>query len=273
MKQTLKAWACDWLPPILVRALKSSIRSVIGFHGDYATWEEAVAASTGYDQASILEKVKNATLAVKRGEATYERDSVLFEKVEYSWPVLAGLMWAAAQGGGRLAVLDFGGSLGSGYFQNLKFLHELADVRWGVVDQPHYVACGRDHIQDERLRFYETIEECVGEMRPNVVLLGSVLQYLRAPYQILHQMSQIGRTLLIIDRTPFSNLDEDRISVQHVPPSIYAASYPSYIFSRRTFDKKIREHWTLIEKFECAEGVLETDKGITFSFNGMLLTR
>ena len=91
---------------------------------------------------------------VKRGEAVFERDSVIFDKVQYAWPVTAGLMWVAARNGGRLSVLDFGGSLGSSYFQNREFLAYLPNVRWSVIEQAHFVKAGRKHIQDERLVFY-----------------------------------------------------------------------------------------------------------------------
>jgi len=65
--------------------------------GNYSTWEEAVAASTGYDAKQILEKTKNALLKVKKGEAVYERDSILFNCIHYAYPLLAGLMWGAAR--------------------------------------------------------------------------------------------------------------------------------------------------------------------------------
>ena len=45
-------------------------------------------------------------MKVKKGEAVYERDSMIFDQIEYSWPVLFGLMWAAAQNSGYLKVLD-----------------------------------------------------------------------------------------------------------------------------------------------------------------------
>jgi len=48
--------------------------------------EEAMELSTGYDSERILGKVRDSLLKVKRGEAVYERDSVLFDKVQYSWP-------------------------------------------------------------------------------------------------------------------------------------------------------------------------------------------
>jgi len=55
-----------------------------------------VSASTGYDNDMILEKTRLALLKVKNGEAAYERDSVVFEDIQYAWPLLAGLLWVAA---------------------------------------------------------------------------------------------------------------------------------------------------------------------------------
>jgi putative methyltransferase (TIGR04325 family) len=74
-----------------------------------------VEASTGYDSEIILEKTRDALLKVKNGEAAYERDSVLFDEIQYAWPLLTSLMWVAAQAKGILNVLDFGGSLGTTY--------------------------------------------------------------------------------------------------------------------------------------------------------------
>src|ERR1700686_2222088 len=105
------------LPPIIVDAG----RYLLGkkeFVGNYAAWADAKAASSGYVSDIILEKVKISLQKVKNGEAQFERDSVLFDKIEYSWPLLAGLLWVASREGNRLNLVDFGGSLGSSYYQN-----------------------------------------------------------------------------------------------------------------------------------------------------------
>jgi putative methyltransferase (TIGR04325 family) len=93
-----------------------------GWYGNFKSWQEAKEASTGYDAENILHQVKTSLLKVKNGDAVYERDSVLFDKIEYSWELLAALMWIAAQNKGELHLIDFGGSLGSSYYQNKSFL-------------------------------------------------------------------------------------------------------------------------------------------------------
>lgn len=246
MMSTLKALAREWLPPVIVRLIRQKQdRKQDGglrFEGDFATWEEATAQSTGYDAEDILANVLAATLKVKHGEAAFERDSVLFDEIEYAWPVLSGLMWTAARNAGKLNVLDFGGALGSSYFQNKKFLQSLPEVRWNVVEQPHYVAAGQKYIQDDQLRFYKSIEECIAENQPNVILLSSVLQYLPNPFGMLNELAAIKADTLIFDRTSFSSSGhKDLIRLQYVPDNIYMASYPCHAFSEDKLSRFISD--------------------------------
>ncbi len=222
----IKCLVKDLLPPIITRLIMQFRRSAIKFEGHFSTWEEATAHSSGYESDYILSKVLDATLKVKRGEFAFERDSVLFDEVEYDWPVLSGILWAAAQNGGQLSVVDFGGALGSSYFQNRSFLGKLVDLKWNVIEQPHFVQAGRSHIQDDRLRFYLTIEECITENRPNAVLLSGVLQYLENPVAIINELKTLNPSVVILDRTIVNNTTEHKNYVQIVPPSIYSASYP-----------------------------------------------
>src|ERR1700750_1379436 len=83
------------IPPIFLTWLKKAGK--YGWSGDYKNWQEAKGLTQTYDDSLILEKVKLALLKVKNGEAVYERDSVLFNKVQYSWPLLSALMWIYAQ--------------------------------------------------------------------------------------------------------------------------------------------------------------------------------
>jgi putative methyltransferase (TIGR04325 family) len=217
--------------------------------GDYLSWDEAMAVSTGYSNDIILEKTKTALLKVKNGEVAYERDSVLFDKIQYSWPVLAGLMWVAARSGGRLNVLDFGGSLGTTYFQNRVFLSRLPEVRWNIVEQAHYVETGKRWLEDVRLHFYKSNIDCLADTQPNVVLLGSVLQYLSNPYELLSDLQKLKSDHIIIDRTPFWDGPADKLCVQTVPPRIYPASFPSWIFSTTQFHTHLYNEWEVMEEF------------------------
>lgn len=238
----------DLVPPIIPKVLSSVRGRKFGWFGNYKSWEEALKSSGGYDSAYIAEKVKDALLKVKRGEAVCERDSVLFDKIEYSWPLLGGLMWVAAQDGGKLSVLDFGGSLGSTYFQNLRFLSSLRDLEWNVVEQDVFVRTGEASFQDNTLRFYRSFNNCYEQAKPNVVLFSCVLQYLERPFEILQQAFDYSPRFIIIDNMPFTS-QADRITVQKVPPEIYTASYPCWLLNKEKFLAFFEPHYEMVADF------------------------
>src|SRR5690242_13566950 len=236
------------MPPTLARSVYALRSSSIHFEGPFESWEAAVAESSGYDADDILVRVLEATLKVKRGEAAFERDSMLFDEIEYRWEVTAGLMWAAARSNGRLDVLDFGGSLGTVYFQHARLLSALADVRWNIVEQPHFVRAGRAELQDERLRFYDSIGECLKEASPNVVLISGVLQSLADPEPVIAELRAAGAPVVIVDKTFVNTSRHHHIYVQHVPARIYHASYPC----RSMSESALIEYFAPTYRLECA---------------------
>lgn len=256
----------------MIERLRPLLRYGVYYSGRYEDWDSASKSSTGYDADLILEKVKNAILEVSAGRAAFERDSVLFDEVQHSFPLLAGLMRASVENNGNLSVLDFGGSLGSSYFQCRNFLSTLTSLSWNVVEQPHFVRCGRECIESEQLKFNLSIDEVTQTVMPNVVLLSSVLQYLPDSYSILSELMEKKIACLIIDRTPFSDELHDVITVQHVPPSIYPASYPCRVFSKRSFIAHLSSQYEIIADFESSDsGAIAA--GTKFAFGGMILKR
>ncbi len=251
----LKSVAKAILPPVFLDWARRSpfqVQKENVWSGDYDSWAAAVAASGGYDSGEILERVYQAGLKVKRGERIYERDGVLFDQVEYSWPILAGLMWAAARTGGRLDVVDFGGSFGSSYFQNRTFLKSLSHLRWNVVEQSGFVDRGRLDFQDDTLRFYDSIDSALAENTAHVLLLSSVLQYLERPYELL----EVARRFqyVIVDLTPAWDEARDQLVVQTVPPSIYTASYPCWIFSEQRLRSAFQSYFQIVASFDAHIG-------------------
>lgn len=268
----IKTVAKKWLPPVFLEHLKPLLGISIHYSGDYSDWETASKHATGYDSALILERVRQAMLRVKSGESVYERDSVLFDEVQHSFPVLAGLLRAALENRGRLAVLDFGGSLGSSYFQCRNFLSTVPSLQWGVVEQEHFVSCGKKEFETGQLQFFFTIAECMADVTPNVALLSSVLQYLPQPDKVLDDLVTEGIPYIVVDRTPFSNSHADHLTVQHVPPSIYPASYPCRIFGRQRFLDRWQGRYEVIAQFDSNDGRVHA-KGLEFAFGGMILRK
>ncbi|OHE05339.1 TIGR04325 family methyltransferase [Sulfurimonas sp. RIFOXYB12_FULL_35_9] len=263
MKQLIKSL----IPPIIVDTLRKLKFNKYGWHGNYKNWEEAKKASTGYDSDAILQKVRMSLLKVKNGEAVYERDSVLFDKIQYSWTLLSGVLLAASNAKSNLRVLDFGGSLGSTYYQNKKFLDQLDSVSWSVVEQKHFVDAGKKDFEDDRLKFYYDVTECVKEQKPNVLVLSSVLQYIEKPYELMDEILKSDFEFIIIDRTSFSK--NKQIKLQIVPSSIYTASYPCWFFEEVEFLKFFVKHnYKVIEKFNASDG--RTNE---YTFKGFILEK
>lgn len=261
------------LAPSVLGRIKSVLRLGNHYAGDYPDWEEAARNSTGYDAEAILNHVRQAVGLVRDGKAICERDGVLFDEPQYSFPVLAGLLRAAAKADGRLAVLDFGGSLGSSYFQCREFLSAIRSLSWSVVEQEGFVRCGREEFQNDTLQFHSTIQEAVVAIQPNVVLLSGVLQYLPEPYHVLEEIVQHRVSCLILDRHICSQTQADRIAVQHVPPSIYEASYPVRVFGAGAIERVLHEHYRVVAQFDCTWDGSHTEycSGLAFESQGMIL--
>lgn len=246
---------------VVPRAWRRATRRFLSgaiYAGDYASWAGAAAASQGYDAEIVFQKTLEAARAVRDGRAAWERDTVLFSEPACHEPLLRQLRRIAAATDGKLSVLDFGGALGSTWWQHRPWLADLVEVRWSVVEQPRWVEAGRREFTQGPLRFYATVAECVAVERPAVVLLSSVLPYLEAPHALLRQVAAGDFRHVIIDRTGFIARGRDRLTVQRVPREIYAASYPCWFFDRASLLRPFAEHWRVVDEWP-AFGDLDID--------------
>ena len=220
---------------------RSKPASKYGWFGNYNNWNELVALSDGYEASLILEKTKKSLLKIKNGDAIYERDSVLFDKKLYPFSIISALLYSAIDKNNSLNVIDFGGSLGSTYYQVRDFIPSNISVNWNVVEQNKYVTCGQEYFEDEILKFHYTIDDSIENIKPHVLLLSGVVQYLENPHEFLKMINQYEFDYILIDRTAFISGDlGDRLTLQVVPPEIYEAKYPSWFFN----EKKFLEHFS-----------------------------
>ncbi len=254
----------DLLPPALLRLLTGLF---YGWHGNYKSWNEALNKCQGYDSQNIIDKVKDSALKVKNGLAVCERDSLIFDHIEYSFPLLSGLLHIAGQNRNKLNVLDFGGSLGSSYFQNKYFLDEIEEVNWCIVEQPDFVKAGKEMLENNRLHFFNSVEECLEAYEIHVFLYSSVLQYLEKPYNILETILAKKPEYIIVDRTPFVESD-DRITVQKVNPQIYNGSYPCWFLNEEKFVTFFKKDYSLVVEFDALDRA-----NIKSKFKGFIFRR
>jgi putative methyltransferase (TIGR04325 family) len=126
-------------------------------------------------------------------------------------------------------------------------------VRWHVVEQSNFVACGRAEFQTERLKFFSTIAEAVSLRPPGVFLFSSVLQYLDDPYEVLMQAMRFKPAAIIIDRTPVAEVSNDAFTLQHVPESIFPARLAFRIFAPDAFAERLAPHYREVTRFDAID--------------------
>lgn len=251
------------LPPFMFDTVKL-IFSKYGFSGNYQKWTDAQNDCSGYDDEAIIKKVKKASLKVKNGEAVFERDGLLYDKIQYSYPLLASLLWTTSKNNNELNIVDFGGSLGSNYFQNKKMLAH-ANVKWNIVEQEKFVHYGKEKFTDETLKFFYNIDECFENNKPNSIMFSGSIQYIEKPFDVLQKVVDHKFEYIIFDRVSFSDIANDVIVMQNIPPHIYKASYPCWLFDEEKFIKFFtKNNYKLFEKFDNPDVIKYKNKNIKF---------
>lgn len=208
----------------------------VSYKGDYISFSEASNICKrndgGYDTDVIFNKVKTSTLAVKAGQAKYERDSVLFYDNQKNYNLIMYLALLARKTT-SLNILDFGGALGSTYFQHKDIISEL-NCNWTIIEQNHYVAFGKENLESNGLHFCYS-ENLESLPKYDCVLFSSVLQYLENSSQIITSICRNKPSYIIVERTPVYKRKIFLIETVHEP--IYEALCPCCVFCENDFIK------------------------------------
>lgn len=237
--KTFKQVIKNLLPPFIANAIKN-ISYIPTWSGNYSTWQEAESSSSGYDSPLILEKVRRSLHKVKSGEAAYERDSVTFNEPSVKDTVLLGLLYSQIKAGGEMKVFDFGGSLGSTYYQLKDILLRLNSpvLQWRVIEQEHFVELGNREFADAHLSFHLTLDKALADvsLSKNIFLMSGCIQYLKNPYEEIQRiLEKYNFDFILMARLPFHFGSGSRLTVQNVPRDIYSASYPCWFFNEGEF--------------------------------------
>lgn len=208
----------------------------VSFVGRFPSYEAAKQECEGYGAETIFNKVKIAALEVKAGNACYERDGYLFYQKDFYLQLVAVLLEIYLKER-TLTIVDFGGSLGSTYYQNKeKLLPYINNFCWNIIEQKHFVEWGKENLEDSVLKFKYSLDE-VDEY--NCVLFGSSLQYLENYKGYLKEISRKKCKYVIIDRVTVSN--EEWVSIEYVHEPIYEAAYPVMIFDEQKLIKFVEQ--------------------------------
>jgi len=168
--------------------------------------------------------------------------------------------------------LDFGGSLGTAFFQHRRLLERFIGVDWRVVEQDHFVEVGRREMEVEGLSFFYTVREATKNTRPSVSYVGSSIQYVEEPMKTLEEISSVTSQFLILDRIPLHR-DTSRTLRQVVGRHPYDASYPMHVLAQIEIEQMISEHWLLLSSYDCIGGKNKTLEGLEFEWRGLVFVR
>ncbi len=248
------------------------IRRCLGWQwlrGDYRTWAEASAHAAGYHAEAEVERAAAAARSVRRGDALWERDGFLFHTAQIHAPLLEELLEQARLSDGHLTVVDIGGAFGSSWWQHRAQLETIKPISWRIVEQPAFVAVGREEFASNILSFHESVAEACEKPHGRVVaLLSSVLPYVPEPLALVEQVKSQNIDKVIVDRTPFVRTGPGRLVVQQVPPELGGGSYPCRLFSKPDFLEAWRPKYVLSREWAGFD-----DFGAEVDFLGLSFSR
>lgn len=259
----LKVVLKNLLPPYFtqfVRFCRSAIKSLassdekIGFKYGFENFSQSVIylrsiGFDGYQESEFIEKLTAAARTVRDGISPYERDSVVFNSPHYSWPLVTALLLSTDQKN-SISVLDYGGGLGTTYWQNRRFLDSKSiKISWKILEQEALVKIGREEFSNIELGFINEL----GELKevPQLVIFGSSICYLPDPYEVMKQIFNLGPEFIVLDRTPFVSGSDDLFAVQFVPPSIYKAALPIVSLSEEKFSIFMKTEYDFMANWTC----------------------
>ncbi len=234
------------IPPLAFNAGKRLFRKRV-WSGDFDSWELVLRECSGYSNDIILQKQIEATGAVLSGNAVFERDSCLFYEPALNFPVIASLMIASSEQ--EVSLVDFGGALGSSYHQNKRALESFS-LKWGIVEQSHFVKIGRERFTTDVISFHEDLDSAVKALQPRILFSSSTLQYLEEPKWWIEKMISLQLPYILLDRISFNSSKRARLTKQTVPESIYQAEYPCWFLSEPEFRSWFQGQYDLMWEFE-----------------------
>lgn len=225
---------------------------LISWQGDYANWDIALKRCSGYENEIILNKVIESTNLVIAGKAAFERDGIAFDKSIINPLLLTSLFYIKnkRESSKKLNIMDFGGSLGSIYFQHKHYLDLLKPFKWIIIEQEHYVNYGKNNLETNELVFHANYNELIKNNKLDVAIFSSVLQYLENPYLILNEIMQINVPYILIDLTSIVEglKKKEIITIQKIRKEMYGkfVSYPCRIFDKKNLLSIFNQNYEII---------------------------
>ena len=267
LKRTIK----NILPPVLIKILQR--KDEYNFRGEYRSWEEAVKSSSGYGSESIRNKLVEALEQIKNDPTLWERDTVIFPKPQLQYGLILHLLTSILKDK-ELSIIDFGGSIASLYRQFKYVTNNCLQVDWRIIEQEYVVELGKKYFKENPdLKFFNEINKGIEVNKKSILIVSGSLQYLRDPFTFIESVMGNNKVkYILLDRIPFlEDLSRNIITVQHVHPSIYSASYPAWLISKDILFLQIKKKFKLIDEFDSLDRI--SHKQFNIKYGGAFFER
>jgi len=257
--------------------LRTRLARLVGYNssmwsGNYPDWNAAQRACCHSLLEGQRRAYEQALTEVLEGRALFERDSLLQHHPVTCWPLLFALRDLQAQGTTTPTVLDFGGGLGSVYFQHRAWWGPNNPIRWNVVELPEIAAVGRRRIDDRQLRFFDSLAEATRDHPPDLILAVGVLPMVPDPDALLVDLASLNARWTHVDRCPVTTQrNHNLITRQVVPRSIYESESPFWFFSHDRLVQQLTTHFEIAGKSTSDFDDPVWVEGCHYEWNGYLL--
>lgn len=244
------------------------------FRGPICSWDDGLNNSNGYESDDFFKKALNSAKLVSEINTIYERDSVIFRDKLINEFIMFWLFYQKACQKENLIILDFGGGYGSTFNQNKRFLNELDNYKWIVLEQPRVVNECLNIFNLPGLFFVKNIEDAIKINKDiNVLIISSSIQYIKNIDQQLLELLNLKTNIIILDRIPFHfyEKNENIILCQKVDSTIYDTSYPFWVQSFFNFKQLLNKHgYCMIYDKISQEAAKITNSNFQFEYHSLV---
>ena len=207
----------------------------------------------GWDTNSIDERTIAAARRVRDGHVPFEMDGIEQPGVYHSPAILSLLLIMYARCGPIFSIVDFGGGLGTHYFQHRRLLAALPklSINWNVIERPRLLAKMRaGEFETDRLNFFRSLEHADRHISKTSAFVSSgAIQYLEDPFAFLDTVAE-RFDVIALDRVLSFERDENLIFVQHTSKDHQEVTYPVWCLSRsKLVSHIVSKGFSLIDTF------------------------
>lgn len=221
------------LPPGILKIIMNLKKDGFNWTGDYSTFEEALANSTGYEADDIIDRT------IERGiNAIQQKEIAIVSDIQLIASVFMCISHVRKE---TINIIDFGGGTGGQYNLIRQFIPNYVKLNYTVCETPAIVKKATTLFTNDELSFIDDLNKYMN-IKPDIIYSSGTLQCVPEPATILEAFMNLKPRFIVINRFPTISGNKDRLTVQNNPEKIYKGSYPSWFFSRTKWEEIIENN-------------------------------